>query len=166
MVYVVRLAEADAGEVLTLQRAAYLTEARRYQDLELPPLVQTFDEVAAELRRPTTIALGARHGHRLVGSARLRIDGALAHLGRLVVAPDRQGQGIGSLLLVACERAVPAGISEVCLFTGDRSEATIRLYERHGYERRREEPCGTYHLVHLTKKLAGRELGPYQDSSS
>ncbi len=45
---VVRLGAADAGEVLTLQRAAYVTEAQAHADLNLPPLRQSFAEVAAE----------------------------------------------------------------------------------------------------------------------
>lgn len=35
-----RLHAGDAGEVLTLQRAAYLTEAQAHDDLSLPPLTQ------------------------------------------------------------------------------------------------------------------------------
>lgn len=35
---------ADAGELLTLQRAAYVSEARIYGGPELPPLVQSLDE--------------------------------------------------------------------------------------------------------------------------
>ncbi len=33
----VRLGAEDAGEVLTLQRAAYVTEAQAHADLNLPP---------------------------------------------------------------------------------------------------------------------------------
>jgi hypothetical protein len=32
--------EGDAGEILTLQRAAYVTEAQAHGDLTLPPLTQ------------------------------------------------------------------------------------------------------------------------------
>lgn len=148
-----RLDAARAGEVLTLQRAAYVSEARLYHDPELPPLVQPLDELRAELERPDVIALGAWEEGRLVGSARLRIDGAVAHLGRLVVAPDRQGRGIGSSLLSACERMLPPSVGEIRLFTGSRSAGNIRLYERFGYVRQYETPAGTYDLVHLTKRL-------------
>lgn len=150
---VVRLDEAQAGEVLTLQRAAYVPEAQRYRDPDLPPLVETLDELAAALRSPSVVALGVRLGHRLVGAVRLRVDDGVAHLGRLVVAPDLQGRGIGSALLTACEQALPPGVREIRLFTGDRSEATIRLYERFGYQRQGETPEGTHSLVHLTKVL-------------
>lgn len=143
----------DAGEVLTLQRAAYVPEARRYRDPELPPLTQTLDEVRAELARPDVVGLGVRDDGRLIAAVRLRIDGAVAHLGRLVVAPDRQGEGIGSSLLAACERVLPPEVGEIRLFTGSRSESTIRLYERVGYVRQYETPEGTHDLVHLTKRF-------------
>lgn len=151
---------AHAGEVLTLQLAAYVAEARRYGDLDLPPLTQTVADVRAELARDDVVGLGAWDEGRLVGSVRLRIEGAVAHLGRLVVAPDRQGEGIGTRLLAECERAVPAGVTEIRLFTGDRSEANLRLYERTGYVRQGETPAGTYSLAHLAKSLtwaSGRE---------
>ncbi len=143
----------DAGEVLTLQRAAYVPEARRYGDPDLPPLVQSLDEVRAELARPDVIGLGVRDDGRLVAAVRLRVDASVAHLGRLVVAPDRQGLGIGTGLLAACERMLPPEVGEIRLFTGSRSEATIRLYERQGYVRQYETAEGTHDLVHLTKRL-------------
>lgn len=144
---------AHAGEVLTLQRAAYVPEARRYRDLDLPPLVQSLDEVRAELGRADVVGLGVWDGARLVASVRLRVDGTVAHLGRLVVAPDRQGEGLGSRLLAACEGALPPAVAEIRLFTGSLSDPTIRLYERFGYVRQHETPEATYALVHLTKTL-------------
>ncbi|KGM14701.1 hypothetical protein N867_17365, partial [Actinotalea fermentans ATCC 43279 = JCM 9966 = DSM 3133] len=120
----------------------------------LAPLVQTLDEVRAELGRADVIGLGVWDGGRLVAAVRLRVDGAVAHLGRLVVAPDRQGEGIGSDLLAACERVLPPAVGEIRLFTGADSDATLRLYERHGYVRQFASPAGTYELVHLTKRLA------------
>ena len=40
----------DAGEVLTLQRAAFVQEALIYGTPEMPPLTQTLEELEAELR--------------------------------------------------------------------------------------------------------------------
>lgn len=144
----------DAGEVLTLQRAAYVPEARRYRDAELPPLTQSLDDLLAELRSPDVLGLGARDGARLVGAVRMRLEGPVAHLGRLVVVPDRQGQGLGTLLLEESERALPPTVTEIRLFTGHLSEPTLRLYERHGYRRQQEVDAGTHRLVHLAKPLS------------
>jgi GNAT superfamily N-acetyltransferase len=139
-----------AGELLTLQRAAYVTEAQLYDDVRLPPLVQTLDELVGELATSTCLAAVA--GTRLVGAVRSRERDGVLHVGRLVVAPDRQGQGIGTRLLLAAEQAT--GLPRATLFTGARSSANLRLYRRHGYvESARDQVRPGLELVHLTKEL-------------
>ncbi|MEU1589147.1 GNAT family N-acetyltransferase [Micromonospora sp. NPDC005710] len=122
----------DAGEILTVQRAAYLSEAQHYSDPFLPPLTETLDEVAAVLAGPSVV-LVARVGHRLVGSVRARLDGDTAHVGRLAVAPDHQGRGVGARLLTAIEHACADRAARFTLFTGADSAGNLRLYQRHGY---------------------------------
>jgi chorismate mutase/ribosomal protein S18 acetylase RimI-like enzyme len=141
-----------AGELLTLQRAAYTTEARLYGDPELPALAQTLEELTAELA--TGLAFVATRGTRIVGAVRGRLADGVLHVGRLTVAPDQQGQGIGTALLAEVEAAAPAGTREAALFTGSRSVPNLRLYERLGYrEQRRERLTPSVDLVHLTKPL-------------
>lgn len=145
-----RVEPTDAGELLTLQRAAYVTEAQLYGDASLPALTQTYEELVAELR--SSLALKATLRHRIVGAVRARLDGSVLHIGRLTVAPDLQGHGIGSRLLAAVEREVAGKVDRYTLFTGHLSRANIRLYERHGYaEVRREELKRGVVLVHLDK---------------
>jgi GNAT superfamily N-acetyltransferase len=142
----------DAGELLTLQRATYVSEARLYDDVRLPPLTQTYDELSTELAR--CLALKAIAGRRMVGAVRARLDGSTLHIRRLVVAPDLQGQGIGTRLLAAVEQLGAGRADTYALFTGDRSVGNIRLYERLGYvEVRREQVHPELTLVHLTKPL-------------
>lgn len=68
----------------------------------------------------------------LVGSVRAHGANGVVQIGRLMVEPSAQGRGIGSALLRAIEAAFPAA-AQFELFTGSRSEANVRLYERHGY---------------------------------
>jgi ribosomal protein S18 acetylase RimI-like enzyme len=146
----------DAGELLTLQRAAYVTEAQAHDDPRLPPLLQTLPELRAELRSDATIALGIRDHGRLVATVRVRHDPADPHtaeIARLAVAPDRQGEGLGSRLLVEAERHVRPEVTTLTLFTGDRSQANLRLYERHGYAETHRTPAGTHRLVHMRKRI-------------
>ncbi|MGB3304267.1 GNAT family N-acetyltransferase [Gordonia sp. (in: high G+C Gram-positive bacteria)] len=153
---VVTLTAADAGEVLTLQRAAYVTEAQAHDDVELPPLTQSLDELVTELASPDVIAIGLRSEvGRLVGAVRVQLSpDSVAELGRLVVVPDLQGQGLGSRLLQLAEERLPEQVSHLTLFTGERSAANLRLYERFGYREthRTPTPAG-YALVHLSKSI-------------
>ncbi|MFD5599977.1 GNAT family N-acetyltransferase [Leucobacter sp. NPDC058333] len=151
---VTRLGVDDAGEVLTLQRAAYVTEAAAHRDFDLPPLTQRLEELCAELKHPDVVALGIRVDGRLLGAVRLRrVDaGEAVELGRLTVVPDCQGMRIGTQLLRSAEAEFD-GASEMRLFTGERSLANIRLYERNGYVETERTPAGDYHLVHLVKVL-------------
>lgn len=124
-----RISVADAGEVLTIQRAAFVSEALIYGTVDMPPLTQTLEELEAELADADGWV--ARIGDRLVGAIRSReVDGVLL-IGRIAIAPDMQGEGVGRTLLEAAEEHTTAEWAE--LFTGSLSEANIRLYERCGY---------------------------------
>lgn len=152
------MADEDTGELLTLQRAAYATEARIYGDPELPALTQTFPELQDELA--TAIALKATAGHRLVGAVRARVDGTVLHIGRLTVALDWQGRGLGSRLLTAVESHHSGQVDTAALFTGHLSEANLAMYGRRGYrEQRREQLRPGVMLVHLSKPLPSAD-GP------
>ncbi len=124
-----RIAASDAGEVLTVQRAAFVSEAQIYGSADMPALVQTLAELEAELRAADGWV--ARIDGRLVGAIRTREENGLLLIGRIAIAPDQQGSGIGQALLEAAESHSHADEAE--LFTGSLSEANIRLYERCGY---------------------------------
>lgn len=129
----------DAGEVMTLQRAAFVQEAQIYGTADMPALTQTLDEVRSELRENDGCV--AVLGGRMVGAVRARHDGAMLLIGRLAIAPDMQGEGIGTALLSAVEdRGRDLGCRTAELFTGSRSEANIRLYERCGYRQAERVP--------------------------
>ena len=123
---------ADAGELLTLQRAAFVAEGRINDSLEIPPLTQTLDELATSLRTSGPV-LVAREGGRIVGTVRVhpRSDGTW-WLSRLMVAPDQQGRGLGSALLRRALSQVPADAA-VELITGAASRHNLRLYRRFGF---------------------------------
>ncbi len=145
-----RLCSDDAGELLTLQRAAYATEAQIYADPFLPALTQTFEELQREISSGDGLTL--RHDGRLVAAVRTVRKGDEIHIGRLTVAPDLQGRGLGSRLLTEIEQSTDARYAE--LFTGHLSEANLRLYERFGYERSRRETLREgVELVYFRKRL-------------
>ena len=148
-----RLTMADAGEILTLQRAAYVTEAQLHDDLQMPALTQSLAELEAELAEPACAAFGLRENGRLVASLRVtRLEPSAVEFRRIAVAPDRQGQGLGTALLLATETSLPAEVSSVRLYTGEHSTANQRLYRRLGFEVTERTSIGPYHLVHMAKQ--------------
>jgi GNAT superfamily N-acetyltransferase len=152
-----RLGVADAGEVLTLQRAAYVTEARAHDDFDLPPLLETLDETRAALS--SGLSWGVRENGRLVASVRLTVTGHVGVIGRLVVAPDRQGAGLGGALLLAAESMAPPPVTVFRLFTGSKSVGPLHLYAKHGYRETHRTPEHNHELVHLEKARV-EESGP------
>jgi ribosomal protein S18 acetylase RimI-like enzyme len=125
----------DAGEILALQIKAYLSEAELNGDFSIPPLTQTLSEIESEF--PEKIFLKAVHDERIVGSVRGYLNSGTCFIGRLIVHPGWQGRGIGSMLMDGIEKAFPKA-ERFELFTGTRSSANIRLYERLGYKKFRE----------------------------
>jgi GNAT superfamily N-acetyltransferase len=124
-----------AGEALTVQRAAYVTEAQRYTAPTIPPLVETLDELRADLAAGV-LARGAWLGTRLVGSVRGRVDGergSRMEVLRFSVAPDVQGRGVGRALLTAVHAAAPPTVQTFWLVTGARSPENLHLYTSSGY---------------------------------
>ncbi|WP_336204921.1 GNAT family N-acetyltransferase [Nonomuraea sp. LPB2021202275-12-8] len=142
-----RAVAADAGEILTLQRAAYVSEAQLYGDPYIPPLVESLEQVRKAIE--TGVVLKAAEAGRIVGAVRGSVAGTTCLVGRLVVAPDCQGRGLGTALLGALHEQVPDA-EAFDLFTGHLSEPNLRLYKRLGYrETHRERMDDHLTLVHL-----------------
>ncbi|MGB3828363.1 MAG: tRNA (guanosine(37)-N1)-methyltransferase TrmD [Ornithinimicrobium sp.] len=123
---------SDAGEILTLARACWLTEARDHDSFSIPALNEDLDDVRSWLTQWHTWVL--RSNGRLIGSVRARRAGAMWDIGRLMVAPDLQGRGLGRALLECAERAAPEDVEGFIMFTGGKSVANLRMYRRAGYE--------------------------------
>ena len=148
-----RITVDSAGELLTLRRAAFVAEAQLYNDPNIPALTQTFDELVEDLQSPDVVTLGAWRGHRLLGSIRVGIEGDKATLGRLAVAPDVQGHGIGTRLLFAVLTYLPEHTKEVWVFTGQNSKHNISLYNKVGYEHQFDQVSGDLTYAYLRKIL-------------
>jgi GNAT superfamily N-acetyltransferase len=148
-----RIAQAtldDVADILALQKLAYESEARLYDDWTLPPLTQTLASLQGEFA--TSVVLKAMEDDRIVGSVRAREAIGLCQIGRLIVHPQHQGRGVGTLLMRHIESAFPQARAFE-LFTGSRSEGNLRLYERLGYSRSREEALSpAVSLVYLEKR--------------
>lgn len=139
----------DLREILELQYLAYQSEARLLDDFSIPPLAQTFDEIRQEYMERLFLKATDENG-KIIGSVRAHCEGGTAYIGKLIVQPEMQGQGIGTRLVAEVEKEFPAVRYEI--FTSSKSVRTIRLYEHLGYVRFREQKIsGKLTLVFLEK---------------
>ena len=132
----IRLAlPSDASELLTLQRACWVQEAQANPGLHIHALHEDLADVEFWMKDWTTLVL--RVGGRLIGAARgrrqIEREAYTWDIGRIMVAPDLQGRGIGRLLLEAIEQAAPPAVTDFELFTGAGSERNIKIYRKAGY---------------------------------
>lgn len=150
----------DLEAILALQKRAFHSEAVFYDDFSMPPMAQTLEQIREESSRRTILKLV--EGETILGSARAHFDPEThsGYLGRLVVEPGRQGQGLGTRLVRAIEALFPAA-QRWEIFTGAQSEANIRLYRKLGYVPFKEVPAGPpgstaaarYNMVVMEKLL-------------
>lgn len=147
---VVRAVPGDAGELLTLQRACWLQEAQANDTLDIPALQEDLDDVRAWLGEWDTWVV--RRAGRLVGAVRGRLEGGDRwDIGRIMVAPDLQGSGLGRVLLEHIQAVAPAEVTSYVLFTGAGSARNQRMYRKAGFRLRTDLPAPP-HAVVLTKK--------------
>jgi tRNA (guanine37-N1)-methyltransferase len=136
---VVRATPGDAGEILTLQRACWVQEAVANDSLAIPALHESLADVEESLRVWDNYVV--RVAGRLVGAVRGRLDGEAWDIGRLMVAPDLQGRGLGRVLLEHIQAVAPAAATSYVLFTGVASAENQRMYKKAGFRLRPDLPA-------------------------
>jgi tRNA (guanine37-N1)-methyltransferase len=146
-----------------LQRACWVREGLAARGRwVVPPLAEELDDVVAGLGEWTThvarVRTTAGAPGRLVAAVRGRPypgDETSWEVGRLMVAPDLKGRGLGRELLALAESLAPASVTGYRLTTGVLEEGNQRFYKRAGYRPVPGEP--TYPgAVDLAKRRSRR----------
>ena len=146
----IRLArKADLPEILALQKIAYKQEAEIYNDYSIPPLTQTLSELEEDFKKK--VILIAEIDGVIVGSVRAEAKKGTCFIGRLIVSPDFQNQGIGIRLLTEVEKKFK-GCIRYELFTGAESKKNLYLYQKSGYRIfKSEKLTDKINIVYLEK---------------
>jgi GNAT superfamily N-acetyltransferase len=141
----------DAEAILSLQKLAYQSEAKIYDDFTIPPLTQTLEEIKKDFENQSF--LKAVTGGRIVGSVRAFVKEGTCCVGRLIVHPDFQNRGIGTQLMGRIEETFKEA-QRFEIFTGHMSERNLYLYEKLGYQRFKTIKANEkLTIVYLEKRL-------------
>lgn len=122
--------KTDLPQILALQKEAYLSEAVIYDDYSIAPLQQTLDDIEKEFENQ--IFLKIDDGERIISSVRAFEQEGICRIGKLIVSPSHQNQGLGSKLLHKIAELFPKA-DKFELFTGDKSIKNLHLYKKFGY---------------------------------
>ena len=125
-----RALKTDLPDILLLQRLAFQEIADRYNDQKISPLVQTQSEILQEFTKRTF--LKAIFEGKIIGSVRAHQEGDTCYVGRLIVHPHYQNQGIGTILMDEIENLF-LNVKRFEIFTGERDNKNIYLYQKRGY---------------------------------
>lgn len=128
---IVKAEKEDLQKILDLQYLAYQSEARLFNNQDIPPLKQNLADVENEYQRGI-ILKALDEDKTIIGSVRAFCENKTVYIGKLMVHPSKQGQGVGTQLLLEMERQYPKQRYE--LFTSTRSKKNIALYQKLGYK--------------------------------
>ena len=149
--YLVSLATIEsAKEILDLQKLAYQSEAKIYQNWSIPPLCQTIEGIEKEFSGH--IFYKATVLENIIGSVRAMVHDSTCFIGKLIVHPKLHGKGIGTKLMNTIENHF-IDVKRYELFTGTKSLGNIHLYKRLGYKPFKEEKMSdSFSLLYLEKE--------------
>ncbi|MFD4367535.1 GNAT family N-acetyltransferase [Rhodococcus sp. NPDC058521] len=136
--------QRDAAELLVLQRCCWVSEAIANRTLDIPALHEDLAAVRAWI--DNSLVITARADGRLVGAVRGTRNENVWEIGRLMVAPDMSGRGLGRRLLETIEDRAPGECTTFSLFTGADSDRNLRMYDHAGYRRVAEQPSAVPHI--------------------
>jgi len=130
--------ERDLYSILDLQKRAFYDQGLIYNDLSLPALTQTIDDIKNEFRLKTFYK--AVLDRKIIGSIRCIIEDATLHIEKLIVEPDMQNRGIGTEIMREIENRYSDRVRRYELFTGHKSARNLHMYGKLGYKEIRREP--------------------------
>jgi len=140
---------SDMEEILTLQKLAYQSEAELHDDFSIPPLHQTLSEIREEFKHQ--LFLKVVEQGKIIGSVRAFEKDRTCFIGKLIVDPSFQNQGIGTKLMIEIGKRFEH-IKRFELFTGYKSKKNLYLYNKLGYrEFRRDKVSDKLTLVFMER---------------
>jgi len=137
-------------EILQLQKLAFKSEADLWGNCPIKPMLQTLQELEEEFAKSVVFKLMDEQNNKIIGSIRAREENNRIYVAKLMVHPDCQNKGLGTLLLKTIDEFYKDKSFELC--TSCRSEKNLHVYRKNGYrEFKREKVSEEFEFVFLQK---------------
>lgn len=148
---ILKAEKSDLKDILELQYTSYQSEALINNNFNIQPLTQTLDELEQEYEN--FIILKAIINNKIIGSVRAYEEKESCYIGKLIVHPDHQNNGLVSKLMKKIEL-----LFNYCnryeLFTSGKSEKNLYLYGKLGYQPFKTiEMDNNLKLIYLEKRI-------------
>ncbi len=146
--------EQDLEQILQLQKKSFHSQALIYNDFNLPPLVQTIEDLKEEFRLKAIYKVEL--GGNIIASIRCCIRDDTLYFEKLIVDPDFQNRGIGTKIMTDIETKYSSAVDRYALFTGHKSVRNLHIYSKLGYKEISQETVSGYNLIYMEKINAKR----------
>jgi len=142
---------ADAEAMRTLARVAYEKYVERI-GREPGPMFADYEAIAESGR-----AFLVWDGEELVAYLVTELEPDALLIDNVAVSPERQGAGLGALLLARAEtQARAAGVTTIRLYTHETMTENLDYYTRHGFVETHRTIEHGFRRVFMSKQLGGQ----------
>lgn len=144
----------DVPELLELQRKAFGPLCDRLNWHDAPPMTETLEKACDEFAKCSTLKVQNEEG-RIIGSVNGNVTDGSLYIGRLMVLPEYQQQGIGKQLFREIQRLLPHKRAWLC--TCQQVPETYYFYLREGFKHYKSEEVGSGLTWAHMEKYIGEE---------
>ena len=122
--------EKDIPELLNVQKTAFMPVSLKINWPDAANITETLEQATEAFPHYTMLKMLNDEG-RIIGMVRGKVENGSLYIGKLMVLPEYQGQGIGTQLIRAIEKQLPH--QRAWLNTCEQLEGNVYLYSREGF---------------------------------
>ena len=122
----------DVPELQELQHKAFGPQCIELGWEDAPPMTESLEHAYEEFSQCTTLKVLDDEDGRIIGSIRGNVTDGSLYMGRLMVLPEYQQQGIGKQLFREIQRLLPHNRAWLC--TCKQVQAPYEFYLREGFK--------------------------------
>ena len=142
---------ADGGDIPAVTGCVRAAYAKYVERIGKEPAPMRQDHAAAIEAGETYVLV---EDGELVGTIEVRAEEDHLFIGSVAVRPDRQGDGLGKVLMAFAEsRAARADLPEIRLYTNEKMWENLAFYGRLGFEEVHRKLEDGYRRVYLRKRV-------------